>query len=265
MNNIPIYFCRTAFKIFKYLQITHTMNSQITLSKTRRSNKPRRKPKYRVSKVIWVMPLPAGGVDSSAYRITAPAMRVTLSYLSNVQINNAGFLSASKAYYPNGVYDVDPAFASSTVPGFSALIGLYNTWRVDEVTVTCNVSNVDDFPTEVCFAWFPNTTFVAANSFLQRYFSNMNTRVIILSSKGGQDRYHYRHVMPMAKLFGDVSTYYGSTNNFCGTGASNPTSLFTFVIGATPASATPFVNGVSMNCRFDFKMTFFDPADQLDI
>jgi len=211
------------------------------------------------------MPLPSGGVDTSRFNVCAPMQRVKLPFVVDYQLSNAGLQTASKAYYPNGIYDVDPSVGSNTVPGFAAWTSLYNTWRVDEVELDCWASNGDAFATQMCVAWLPNDTFVATNSFLRHSYGNQHTEIVMLSAVGGADTHHFRTKMQMSKLYGDIPTYYGSTSNFCGTGASNPTSLFNLIFGATPAHAVPFVNGVYLTIRMNFIVTFFDPANQLDV
>jgi len=194
-----------------------------------------------------------------------PKIRIKLRYYFQFQVSNAGLQTASKSYYCNSVYDVDPALGSNTVPGFTQLIGLYNTFRVERTTLSMDAVNGDSFASSLVVAWLPNATFSAANSFLEHSYGNRFTQRYLLSASGGMDRQRIHRTVDMADLYGDKSSYLGSVTNFQGTGGSNPTTLFTVCIGVTPGHAVPFVNGVYINGYLDFIVDFLDPANLLDV
>lgn len=224
-----------------------------------------RRQNRRQDRKRWIEPLIRGGVDLSKSTIQPPALRVKLRFYLDFQVSNSGLQTASKSYYANGVYDVDPSLGSNTVPGFPQFSALYNTWRVDETIIDFTATNGDAFASQVVVAWLPNATYSATNSFLANRYANRFTTHRILSQAGGQDRCRIHERMQMSNLYGDVDSYYGSTANFCGTGATNPTSLFTICFGVTPGHAVPFVNGVIMNGYIDFIVTFFDPANLTNV
>lgn len=197
--------------------------------------------------------------------IQPPKVQIKLRYFFQFQISNAGLQTASKSYYVNSVYDVDPALGSNTVPGFNWMIAGYNTFRVEQTTLMLDVVNADSFASTVVVAWLPNATFAATNSFLEHSYGNRFTQRRLLSAVGGQDRAKFTRTINMCDLYGDKTSYLGSVNNFQGTGASNPQSLFTVCIGVTPGHAVPFVNGVICNGYLDFIVDFFDPVNLLDV
>jgi len=232
-------------------------------------NKRQRKTRKRNQRTQQVQPfvdlLPRRGVNLSGSFIQPPALRVKLRFYLDFQVSNAGLQTASKSYYCNGIYDVDPAIGSNTVPGFPQYSALYNSWRVDEAHIDFTATNGDAFASQVCVAWLPNATYASTNSFLANRYANRFTTHRILSQAGGQDRCRIVQKMKMADLYGDPSSYYGSTTNFVGTGATNPQTLFTVIFGVTPGHAVPFVNGVILNGYIDFIATFFDPANLLNV
>jgi len=230
-------------------------------------NRKRKGMPRRRSAVIPLARLPRGGVSLLGHggQLQPPCMRVPMRFYFQYQVSNGGLQTASKSFYCNSVYDVDPALGSNTVPGFTQFIGLYNTFRVERCTLTMDASNGDSFATSLVVAWFPNATFSAVNSFLEHSYGNRFTSRHMLSAVGGMDRCRIHRSVDMGDLYGDKTSYYGSVNNFQGTGASNPQSLFTVCIGATPAHAVPFVNGVYVNGYLDFIVDFFDPANLLDV
>jgi hypothetical protein len=247
--------------LLKYNKLS--MELALTNKKQRTSRKP--KPNRRQAVQPFVDALPPRGVNLSRSVIQPPALRVKLRFYIDFQVSNAGLQTASKSYYCNGVYDVDPALGSNTVPGFTQYSGLYNSWRVDECSIDFTATNGDAFASQVVVAWFPNATYSATNSYLANKYANRFTTHRILSQAGGMDRCRIRERMKMADLYGDPSSYYGSTSNFVGTGATNPQSLFTVIFGVTPGHAVPFVNGVILNGYMDFIVTFFDPASLTNV
>jgi len=62
--------------------------------------------------------LPSGGASllSNRWVIQPPELRVRLRFYFQFQVSNSGLQTASKSYYCNSVYDVDPSLGSNTVP-----------------------------------------------------------------------------------------------------------------------------------------------------
>jgi len=230
-------------------------------------NRKRKGTTRRSSAMVPMAKLPHGGASllSKRWVIQPPELRVRLRFYFQFQVSNSGLQTASKSYYCNSVYDVDPSLGSNTVPGFTQFSGLYNTWRVERTTLDMDIVNADSFASSVCVAWLPNATFAATNSFLEHSYGNRFTTRKLLSAVGGMDRAKIHNTVDMADLYGDKYSYLGSVNNFQGTGASNPTSLFTVCIGVTPGHAVPFVNGCIINGYLDFIVDFLDPANLLDV
>jgi hypothetical protein len=154
----------------------------------------------------------------------------------------------------NGLYDVDPRFASTAIPGFTELMQIFQNYRVDSVKVTATLSNKESYPMIVC-SCFTGTNTYATNSFLRRYYGNKFSKQIkALSGVGGLDRCTIVNQVNMADLIG-TSAYWGDLQGFLGTPATNPGTLLTWNIGVGGMNGENFgvaTPGVDVYLEFEF-------------
>jgi hypothetical protein len=69
-------------------------------------------------------------INLSRYLLQPPSIYVKLRYNIEKHVINSPLASASYSWYANGVYDVDPAVASTAVPGFVEWMSLYRTSKL---------------------------------------------------------------------------------------------------------------------------------------
>jgi hypothetical protein len=155
-------------------------------------------------------------------------MDVRLRYNINQRLNSPGVDAASYSWNANGIYDVDPALASTAVPGFAEWMGLYRTYQVISTHANIDVINVIDEPTQVEFTWVDSPQ--AVNTFLPNRYGNSYATQKYISGKSGMDRCHYQRTMDMAQLNGSL-TYWGTVSQFQGSASTNPLTPYQFVIG----------------------------------
>jgi len=196
---------------------------------------------------------------NSGMFVTQPnSQLITLKYIANQTVNQAGFTFASYSYNANGAYDVDPALGSTAMPGFNEWSRLFVTNRVQTTKVKAFLVNNENFPIILNSTWLSNNSFSGANTFPPSEYGNRFSKTRMLSAKGGMDKVQISEKMAMDQLFGDQS-YWGDVVQFEGTAASNPSTLFQVVFGIASATGAPLVNGVSLYAEFEFCIKFFDP------
>jgi len=196
-----------------------------------------------------------------SHALTQPArLFITLRYNIHNQINNSGQPVASKAYYTNGAYDVDPSVGSTAMPGFAEWSALFGSYRVRSAHVDVDVATQEAFPVGVTDLWLPDSTYASTNSAPPTISTNRNSQLFTLSSVGGMDRKKINRRILNSTLFGDKTTYEGDLNQFVGTALTNPITLFTWLIIITPVNpADTLINGVSMWGYIEFEIEFFNP------
>jgi len=175
-----------------------------------------------------------------------------MRFIWDAVLNNAGAAFASQSLIVNGLYDVDPAFLTTAVPGFTELMALYRNYRVDSTKITLSVTNKEAFPIHISEAFTSNQIY-AANAYRPNLYGNKFSRQYQLSEASGMDRVKIVNQANMAALFGS-SAYWGDVNNFLGTSATNPGTLLGWAIGID--SPTPLVNGVSIFGELEFICEF---------
>lgn len=190
--------------------------------------------------------------------VTVPdRVLIRLRYPVIVQIVNAGGLVASNSYNINGVYDVDPLLASTNTPGFAEWSQFYRQNQVASVALHGSVSNLETQPMAVFCQAQPTT--IAANALGRALVGNRFSRDLgVISPKGGQDRIFFKQKIDLATLFGDPDTYWGTLNNYKGTGASNPSTLFQWALGCQSSTGVQTV-GVLASFWIEFLVVFSNP------
>jgi len=191
--------------------------------------------------------------DLRRFGMTKPSsVIVKLRWDFNKTINNVGTLKASISFNANGIYDIDPALASTAMAGFVEWHAFYQTNRVLRSRMRAYVSNTETQPIQVVFLWVPSA--VAANAFAPNMYGNRWAKEILLAPKGGIDTKPVNHAIEIAELFG-ADYVYGDLENFCGTSGSNPVTLANFCIGIQPVTGV-LVSGVAFTGFFEFDVEF---------
>jgi len=179
-------------------------------------------------------------INLSKFLLQPPALAIKLRYNINQRLNSPGVDSASYGWNANGLYDVDPALASTAIPGFAEWMALYRNFQVISTRAHVTVVNETTEPTQVDFTWIPQIK--AVNTYLPNLYGNAYSTNRSISGKSGMDRVTYDREIDMAQLSGSL-TYWGSVSNYQGTILLNPQTLFQFQIGVNS-----IVGGVDADC-----------------
>jgi len=203
-------------------------------------------------------------INLSRYLCQPDQLLIRLRYNVQYQINHAGQPSASKSYYINGMYDVDPAVGSTAIPGFTSWTQLYGSYRVETTRFKLQLASQEAFPVGVFDLFRPDPAYSSANSIPVTIAGNRTSEFTTLSQAGGMDRTKINRTIAPKALLGDDSTYEGSIVNFTGTSLTNPSSQMIFGVCVTPINpADTMVNGVSMWGYIDFYVRLFNPLREL--
>lgn len=190
------------------------------------------------------------------HNIVPPRVITTLKYIVNGTLNNVGGATASRQMNANGIYDVDPAVASTAVPGFAEWITFYQRYRVLKVRSSCKYSNSEAFAVVVNLGFEP--VFYAANAKTQAYYEGSCQKNDLLPV---QSRVVGRP-LSMTKRTVDVVGDAMALNdlNYTGTSGTNPASLFYTSISATSVTGAFFTvgNGVAIRWEIFFDVEFFE-------
>lgn len=166
-------------------------------------------------------------INLSRFLLLPPSLIVKMRYNLHQQLNQPGFPYASYSWTCNGLYDVDPALASTAIPGFTEFMALYRVYQVISTKADVWVTNEGNNSCQVEFAW--HNQFVAQNSYDSNKYGNAYSTQRTISAKGGQDRTHYVKTVDQCELSGTLA-YWGSIANYQGTNSTNPNSVHNFVV-----------------------------------
>lgn len=186
--------------------------------------------------------------------IIPPSVMVRLKYIVNRSLNNAGLNNASIQLRANGLYDVDPALASTPVPGFVEWMTMFTKYRVLKTTSKCTFIGRDAALAPIVNLGMGNT-FHAANAKTIGYFEGSDQKTIIVPGLSGTVK-----TLSMSRnttqIVGDEEAM--AEEQYSGTNAANPVNL-TFVSVAADVSylGAAFVNGVSIRWETEFWSEFY--------
>lgn len=182
---------------------------------------------------------------------TSPTLTMTAAVNTNV----------TNVFYCNGLYDVNSAIGSTAIPGFAEWMTFYQNYRVMWCRFDCYFVNTTAQPV-ICGIHIPpvsNTSSPANWTQFMELQGNKNTKMITLSSNGGQDRGKISVYCYLPSLFGDKNTY-KADDNFLGSATSNPPSIIrSYVFAITSSGNAPAANSVvNVNTRIKFGVRFMN-------
>jgi hypothetical protein len=202
-------------------------------------------------------------VDISRFRICPPRMLVKLGYQTALTIANAASAQATKYYYANGAYDIDPSAGNLTMAGFNQWMAIYGVYRVVKVHYKMTFVNLELFPVRIATGFFPaaSTTFLITQWNSNEHSKEHNT----LGPLTGMGRTVVNRSMNMGRLF-DIAAAEGDQNQYYGTSGTNPVTLGSFNISvASFTGANLLANGVgvSFEAEYDLELSFPTPLLQV--
>jgi len=175
-----------------------------------------------------------------------------LKYLSTAALTAVASDTASRQFRANGIYDTDPALASTAIAGFAEWIAFYNFFRVIATEVDCEFINLDTAPTVFNVGF--ETTFFTANTKNYPYFGEPN-QLSRLSAGIGANPVRLKKRMLMKDVMGDLIPI--TDQDYVGTGTSNPASLIYVSIAQSSPNAVAIVNGSFVRCQLTYEVEFF--------
>jgi hypothetical protein len=176
-----------------------------------------------------------------------------LKYLSTSTLNNAGFDTASRQFIINGLYDTDPAFVSTSIPGFVELMAIYSRYRVLRAKMSVDFINLDARPTVCCVGMEPSL--FAANTKNYPYFSQENQVSRLIAYNLGGAPVRLEMTRNLAALKGDNSTL--DDSDYTGGVGSNPVTPLYGTVAISDPSAFAMVNGAYIRNEITYEAEFF--------
>lgn len=177
---------------------------------------------------------------------------VKMKYLSTSPLTAVASDTASRQFRANGIYDVDPALASTAIAGFAEWMAFYGSYRVIATEVDCEFINLDTAPTVYNVGF--ETVFFTANTKNYPYFGEPN-QISKLSAGIGANPVRLKKRMQLQHLLGDTANL--TDQDYTGGSAANPASLLYVSIAQSSPSAVAIVNGSFVRCQLSFDVEFF--------
>jgi hypothetical protein len=178
---------------------------------------------------------------------------VTLRWPVSSLLTNSGNATIARRWCTNGLYDIDPTFGSTSLPGFAEWIAFYKWNLVTIYSYEVTFVNNEAFPVVVYImnsTSDPGTTGTNYYEYSTAKFGKQR----MLSAKGGSDRVSIKGRVPISALVGIDIT---KDNSFRGTSTSNPTSLVYFGIGYNALGNDFTAAGVTFQLLISVRAAFF--------
>jgi len=135
----------------------------------------------------------------------APRHRISLRFVINKQQSNAGVLYYNSRIIPTYLYDIDPAFASSAMPFFTELAGIYKRYRLVKCTTEFHFACRETFPLVVYLV--PNNTDPGNNVItnVQQLYSQPKTQITVVGGAAGNNVGYLKNEITVAEFAGSAN------------------------------------------------------------
>lgn len=228
-------------------------------NKRQNKNKKKQKPKSKVSEVKITNTNRINSRNDKVVLfkdIVPPKLVTRLKYIVQTSLYNAGLSIASKQLNANGVYDVDPALATTSVPGFAEFASLYWKYRVLKVKSTCTFINREAFPMLINLGF--ENTFFAANTKGKSYFDTKDQKTLLVPQNQTARGVTLSMTKTADQMIGDQEG--DASANWANYVNGNPAALY-YCSAAADCSITGNVfaaGGVAVRWEVDFWTEFYD-------
>lgn len=180
----------------------------------------------------------------------------TLTYSVQGVLTNSPAAVATKAFRSEA-YDVDPALATTAMPGFAELAQLYSRYRCLSMSYDIQTCNREAFALQVMTGF--TATNVAFNTV--EYLGNAYVKSQIISAKGGLDRCRLKGSVSAVQLFGTRQAIYDDL--FTGSTASatlaNAGTMNLYYSILSPSLGLTVAGGVDFNAEVRLRLQFYRP------
>jgi len=179
-------------------------------------------------------------------------IRTTLRY--SKQLNMASSTGwANIRFEPTYAYDVDPVGASTAMPGFTELAGIYRLYRVVSSRIRVIFSNLDTLAGEAVIC--PVNFDPGANtSSYQNYLSSRSARTTALGAVSGNGGAILNHSFTVAQFSG--APIIGAVDYYVGSGSTAPGNNVWWLVGAYMSNT--MTSGVFVGVNIDITLDFFE-------
>jgi len=180
----------------------------------------------------------------------------TLKYIVQDTVTNVGAAAASIRFRTEA-YDVDPALASTAMPGFAELAGIYARYRTLSIGYKFSAGNQEAFNVTVIHGF--SCSSIASGALVIGYSGNPNFYTSILGPLTGQGRGVYSRSKTVVAIAGTRQalyddTYTGSTSSATLTTAGTVYCNFGII---SPVALT--AAGVLVTVEVTLRLTFYRP------
>jgi len=180
-----------------------------------------------------------------------------LVYPIQVRMNNVGATYTNRGYSATSSYDVDLAFANTSMPYFAEMSAIYRKYVVRRAKITVGFACNEGFPVTVYLA----VTNVAPTNNMSTYNSfigNMKTRSAVI---GGANAMNIKQLSLSTSIreFGGVDSRYVD-NEYSSFVTTSPANNIYFVVGSITDQTNVFVTGLSYFVRVEHWTDFFEFA-----
>lgn len=185
--------------------------------------------------------------------IMPPEFDTTLKYLTYETMTNIGGAAAS-VQYRTEAYDVDPALASTAMPGFAEFAGFYQRFRTLGMSYKFSVCNAEAFPVIVLHGFTVNA--IASGSLSLRYAGNPLFSTHTLGPATGQGRAIFQKSASVVQIVGTAQPLYDDLYTGSTTSATLATAGTVYchlgAITGTPFTAAGIVVYVEVSLHIRF-------------
>lgn len=187
--------------------------------------------------------------------IMPPRIVTTLKYIVNRNLVNIAGTTASMQMNANGLYDVDPALASTAVPGFVEFGAFYQRYKVLKCISKCTFINRETFPVVINLG-FEALAF-AANGKTISYYEMHNQKTQLVPASQTARGITLSMAKSAIEVVGDAVTT-GSLN-FTGSPLANPLALwYTSISASTALIGAGFAAGIAIRWELEFIAEFYE-------
>jgi hypothetical protein len=229
------------------------MLSQIPRTKGKKKSLRQKNTSAVIAKELVVIP--------RSFGFAPPRIRVNLRFAKTTFMSNVTSTTTNIRFNPSYVYDVDPALASTALPGFTEWAGLYRLYRTRSSRITVDFSSQENFSGTCAVVPInndPGQNHVA--SFTARYLAQPISRQKVVGSVGGMSHARISHYATTASFGGSADAEVEDNFSAPTSGGSAPNnSWYWDVIYYTGFS--PIVNGVFVNVVLDVEVEFSELAN----
>lgn len=187
--------------------------------------------------------------------IIMPQKLITsLKYHATPLLFQAASDTASRQFRVNGLYDTDPALASTAISGFAELMAIYRSYRVKRAKLSVEFINLDANPT-LCNVGL-ETTFFTANTKNYPYFGGTFQKDRLIAYNLGGAPVKLEIAANLQDIVGDAASL--ADDDYTGTLTTNPVGLVYGSVAISDPRAVAMTNGAYARIEITYGVEFFN-------